>query len=64
MHKDEKLIQIMTAPTGLKARVYDDDGDRRETYVFALGLTDQGNVYYLIVDPGNGEIRTIRSVIG
>lgn len=59
MNNTEKLIQLIPAPTGLKAKTYNDNGDQVAAPVIALGLTDKGKVYYLIVG-SNGQVGQIK----
>lgn len=54
---NERLIQIIQAPTGLKARTYSDSGNHVTTPVIALGLTDRGSVWYLIIGHDGQAIR-------
>ena len=45
----ETLIQIIPAATGLKARTLSDSGNQIITPVIALGLTNKGTVWFLII---------------
>lgn len=47
-----KIIQIMPAPEGLMGVAWDDDGNRKEVPVLAIGLTDCGTIEFLYVRNG------------